>query len=113
MSENICKLSDKQCRACRGDEPALNPEQIEVLVSQLSGEWVVVDNKKLEKTLKFKNFKAALAYVNELGNLAEEQGHHPDIFLAWGKVKITLWTHKIGGLSESDFIFAAKSDLLP
>ncbi|MHC4798008.1 MAG: 4a-hydroxytetrahydrobiopterin dehydratase, partial [Planctomycetota bacterium] len=72
----------------------------------------VVDQHHLEKEFKFKNFLQALEFTNRVGALAEEQGHHPDIHLAWGKAKITVWTHKIDGLTESDFVFAAKADAL-
>jgi 4a-hydroxytetrahydrobiopterin dehydratase len=80
----------------------------------LGGGWDIVSEHHLEKEYKFKDFRAALDFTNRVGELAEAQGHHPDIYLAWGKVKLTLWTHKIDGLTESDFIFAAKADsLLP
>ncbi len=74
--------------------------------------WQIVNEHHLERTFKFPDFRAALAFTNQVGNLAEEQGHHPDILLAWGKVAVSIWTHKIDGLTESDFIFAAKVDRL-
>jgi len=74
--------------------------------------WQIVNEHHLERTFKFPDFRAALAFTNQVGNLAEEQGHHPDILLAWGKVVVSIWTHKIDGLTESDFIFAAKVDRL-
>jgi 4a-hydroxytetrahydrobiopterin dehydratase len=77
---------------------------------QLGNDWKVIDEHHLEKEYRFKNFREALDFTNRVGELAESVGHHPDIFLAWGKVRLTVWTHKIGGLSESDFIFAAKAD---
>ena len=80
------------------------------LLEQLGDGWKVVDEHHLTRTVSFPDFEHALAYVNRLGAVAEEQGHHPDIYLAWGKVRITIWTHKIDGLTESDFILAAKSD---
>jgi 4a-hydroxytetrahydrobiopterin dehydratase len=70
----------------------------------------VIDEHHLEKQYKFKDFQGALEFVNKVGEMAEAQGHHPDVYLAWGKVKLTVWTHKIKGLHESDFIFAAKAD---
>jgi 4a-hydroxytetrahydrobiopterin dehydratase len=70
----------------------------------------VIDEHHLEKAYPFKDFREALAFTNRVGELAEEQSHHPDIHLAWGKVRLTIWTHKIDGLTESDFIFAAKAD---
>jgi len=79
---------------------------------RLRGGWEVVNDHHLEKAFAFKNFRDALAFTNKVGDLAEEQGHHPDICLAWGRVKITLWTHKVDGLTESDFILAAKIDRL-
>jgi len=75
-------------------------------------DWQVVNEHHLTRQFKFPDFKQALAFVNRVGELAEEQGHHPDILLAWGKAEITLWTHKIDGLTESDFIMAAKIDRL-
>jgi 4a-hydroxytetrahydrobiopterin dehydratase len=79
-------------------------------MKDLSGDWELVDEQRLEKTYKFKNFREALDFTVRIGELAERVGHHPDIFLAWGRVKPTVWTHKIGGLSEADFVFAAKAD---
>ncbi len=87
-------------------------EGLENLRKQLDGEWMVVDDHHLERQYKFKNFRQALAFTNQVGELAEAEGHHPDIYLAWGKVKLMVWTHKIDGLTESDFIFAAKVDEL-
>ena len=74
--------------------------------------WTIVEGHHLEKTIKFKNFVAALSFTNQVGAIAEEEGHHPDIYLAWGEVKLMVWTHKIDGLTESDFIFSAKVDAL-
>ncbi len=105
-----CDLADKQCTACKGGVEPLDETGIKPLLEQLGEGWQVIEGKKLEKVYKFKNFKEGLDFVNRVGAVAEDQGHHPDIFLAWGKVKLTVWTHKIGGLHESDFIFAAKAD---
>ena len=82
------------------------------LAGDLKGGWRVVDEHHLEKEYQFKDFREALAFTNRVGELAEAQGHHPDIYLAWGKVKLTVWTHKINGLTESDFVMAAKADRL-
>ena len=79
---------------------------------QLAAGWRVVNEHHLEREFKFPDFRQALAFTNRVGQLAESQNHHPDIYLAWGKVKLTLWTHKIDGLTESDFVFAAKVDQL-
>jgi 4a-hydroxytetrahydrobiopterin dehydratase len=92
--------------------PPLKGAEIDDLLAKLGGDWRVVDEHHLEKEYRFKNFRQALDYTNRVGELAEAVGHHPDIYLAWGKVRLTVWTHKIGGLSESDFIFAAKADTL-
>jgi 4a-hydroxytetrahydrobiopterin dehydratase len=83
------------------------------LASQLAAGWRVVNEHHLERDFKFADFRQALAFTNQVGQLAESQNHHPDIYLAWGKVKLTLWTHKIDGLTASDFVFAAKVDALP
>jgi len=90
--------------------PPLKGEQLQRLSEQLGGSWAVVDEHHLAKEYRFPNFAEALAFANRVGELAEEQGHHPDIHLAWGKVLLEVWTHKIDGLTESDFIFAAKAD---
>lgn len=83
---------------------------LDALLKKLGGGWKVVDEHHLTNTLRFDNFADALGYVNRVGEIAEEQQHHPDIYLAWGQVRIDVWTHKIDGLAESDFVFAAKAD---
>jgi 4a-hydroxytetrahydrobiopterin dehydratase len=103
------KLAEKTCVACRGGIPPLPADESAALLRELDG-WELVDNHHLAKTYRFKNFADALAFVNRVGAIAEDQNHHPDIWLAWGKVKLEVWTHKIEGLTESDFIFAAKVD---
>jgi 4a-hydroxytetrahydrobiopterin dehydratase len=95
-----------------GGVPPLQGREIKKLLDQLGRGWTVVDDHHLEKEYKFDDFRQGLDFTNRVGELAEEQGHHPDVYLAWGKVKLTLWTHKINGLTESDFIFAAKADEL-
>jgi 4a-hydroxytetrahydrobiopterin dehydratase len=92
--------------------PPLKGEALAALRTQIDPAWEVIEEHHLARAFKFRNFVDALAFVNKVGALAEEQGHHPDIFLAWGKVRVELSTHKIGGLSESDFILAAKIDRL-
>ncbi len=108
---NALDLASKTCVPCRGGTPPLAGKELDQLSGQLPA-WKVVDNHHLEKSFSFPDFKKALEFTNKVGALAEEQGHHPDIYLAWGKVKVTTWTHKINGLSESDFILAAKIDRL-
>jgi len=104
-------LAAKTCVPCRGGVPSLTGAALAALSSQVPG-WKVVNEHHLEKTYTFPDFAQGLAFVDKVGAMAEEQGHHPDIFLAWGKVGITTWTHKIDGLTESDFILAAKCDQL-
>ncbi|MAB78708.1 MAG: 4a-hydroxytetrahydrobiopterin dehydratase [Planctomycetes bacterium] len=104
------ELADKQCIPCRGGVPRLRGGPLEALHRQLGEGWRVIDEHHLVRDFEFKNFGDALAFVNRVGEMAEEQGHHPDIYLAWGKVRIEIWTHKIDGLTESDFVFAARSD---
>jgi 4a-hydroxytetrahydrobiopterin dehydratase len=102
-------LSQKQCVPCRGGVPPLTAAEIAPLASEVKN-WSVVNNHHISKEFKFTDFKTALAFVNTVGSIAEDQGHHPDILLAWGRVGVTIWTHKINGLTESDFILAAKID---
>jgi 4a-hydroxytetrahydrobiopterin dehydratase len=104
-------LADKTCVPCRGGVPPLPPEAVASYLQQLDG-WEAVANHHLTKTFKLANFREALALVDRIGALAEEQNHHPDIYLTWGKVRVEIWTHKINGLTESDFVFAAKCDVL-
>ncbi|MFQ5491162.1 MAG: 4a-hydroxytetrahydrobiopterin dehydratase [Phycisphaerae bacterium] len=108
----MSELADRQCVACQGDVPALRGDELARLLGRLDG-WSVDNEHDLNKTFTFPNFVKALAFTNRVGDLAEAQGHHPDIFLSWGKVGIKIWTHKIDGLTESDFILAAKIDRLP
>jgi 4a-hydroxytetrahydrobiopterin dehydratase len=108
----VTQLAKKECVPCKGGVPPLKGKEIDDLYSQLGADWKVVDAHHLEKEFKFKNFRRALEFTNRVGELAEAQGHHPDIYLTWGKVKLTVWTHKIDGLTESDFVFAAKVEEL-
>ncbi|MBY0530085.1 MAG: 4a-hydroxytetrahydrobiopterin dehydratase [Rhabdochlamydiaceae bacterium] len=105
-----CDLSKKTCIPCKGGVPPLKGEALTQLYQQLGQGWKVVDEHHLEKEYRFKNFKEALAFTNKIGALAEHEGHHPDLLLSYGKVILQLWTHKINGLTESDFIMAAKCD---
>ncbi len=107
----MADLAERQCVPCRGGVPPLKGDEIEKLSTQLP-EWQVVNEHHLQKTYKFKDFGETLAFVKLVGELAEQQGHHPDICFGWGKADITLWTHKIDGLTESDFVLAAKIDKL-
>lgn len=107
-----CNLADKECVPCKGGVPPLKGAELDQYTRQLEG-WEVVHEHHLSKTYKFPNFVTALAFVNRIGELAERVGHHPDLHLSWGKVAVEIWTHKINGLTESDFVFAAKTDKLP
>jgi 4a-hydroxytetrahydrobiopterin dehydratase len=105
-------LAEKQCVPCKGGSPPFKGQELARLARELDGGWQVLEERQLEKEYRFKDFREALAFTNKIGELAEAQGHHPDIYLAWGKVKLTIWTHKINGLTESDFVLAAKADRL-
>ncbi len=102
-------LADQDCVPCRGGVPPLPPSTIADLLQQIPG-WTVIANHHLTREYVFPDFRTALVFVNRIGALAEEQGHHPDLTLAWGKVGVSVWTHKINGLTESDFILASKVD---
>jgi 4a-hydroxytetrahydrobiopterin dehydratase len=107
----MSELAQKECVPCKGGVPPLEGKAIQDLLAKLGPNgWRVVDEHHLEKEYKFPDFVSALAFVNRVGETAEEQGHHPDVYLSWGKAKLTIWTHAIDGLTESDFIFAAKAD---
>jgi len=104
------KLYEKKCSACSGAVAPMSEADCRRYLNELGGNWKFIEGKQIEKSYRFPNFREALAFVDRVGTLAESEGHHPDIFLSWGLVKISLWTHKIGGLSESDFVMAAKCD---
>ncbi len=103
-------LADIKCVPCEGGVPPLTAEQIAPLLSQLAEGWEVEEGKKLVKRYKFKNFVQAVDFVNAITPIAEAEGHHPDLYVKWGQVRAYVWTHKIGGLTESDFYLAAKLD---
>ena len=105
-----CDLTSKKCVPCRGGVPPLKGQQLTDLAEQLGGGWKVVDEHHLQKEYKLRNFREALDLTNQFGQIAEEEGHHPDLRLSWGKLEVMIYTHKIDGLTESDFILAAKYD---
>jgi|SRR5687767_15222401 len=105
-------LAAKQCVPCKGGVPPLRGAELKKLQQQLGGNWNVVKDHHLEKEFKFPDFQTALDFTVRVGAVAEEAGHHPDIYLSWGKVRIEIWTHKIDGLSEGDFVLAAKIEKL-
>lgn len=106
------KLTQEECIPCSVGTPALEGEELKELMNELKDEWKLVNEKKIVREFDFKNFSEALDFVNEVGDIAEEKGHHPDIELGWGRVKISLMTHKIDGLSRNDFIMASLIDEL-
>jgi 4a-hydroxytetrahydrobiopterin dehydratase len=105
------ELASMRCVPCKGGTPPLAGKELEDLAAQLP-DWRVIDGHHLERAFKLKDFRSALELANKIGALAEEQGHHPNLLVAWGKLVVTIWTHKINGLTESDFVLAAKIDRL-
>jgi 4a-hydroxytetrahydrobiopterin dehydratase len=105
-------LAKRKCIPCEGGIPKLEPDEVATFLKQLNGAWTVVDGHHLRRNYTFPDFAGALAFVNRVGALAEENGHHPDLSLTWGKAAIELYTHAVNGLTETDFILAAKVDEL-
>ena len=103
-------LADNKCVPCRGGVPPVEKTKADELLKQLGKGWAFNKAGHLERLYTFKDFAQALAFVNKVGAVAEAEGHHPDLYLAWGKCVIEIWTHKINGLTESDFYLAAKAD---
>ena len=101
-------LSQRECVPCRGGVPPLTGQALDDLHAELGNGWNLVEGHHLEKNFKFPNFRTALEFTNVIGGIAEGHNHHPDILLSWGRVRVTLWTHKVDGLTEADFVFAAK-----
>ncbi len=104
-------LASRKCVPCHGGVPRLEGEEMNRFLAQLQ-DWEIIAEHHLKKNYSFSNFRKALVFVNQVGQLAEAEGHHPDIYFGWGRAEITIWTHAIDGLSESDFILAAKIDQL-
>ncbi len=109
---NEVNLSQKHCVPCEGGVAAFSRPHAEEMLEQLSGWSLSGDAESISKTFKFKNFIAAMGFANDITPIAEDEGHHPDLHISWGKVTVELTTHAIGGLSENDFIMAAKIDLI-
>lgn len=103
-------LTEKKCVPCEGGVPPLNPQEIEELKKQISSDWKVLENFKIRKDYFFVNYRHTMEFVNKVARLAEEEGHHPVMHVYYAEVDIELWTHAINGLSENDFIMAAKID---
>ena len=106
----MSELAEGTCIPCRGGVPPLKGDELADFQQKLRNDWEIIDEHHLEKEYFFSNYREALDFTIKIGELAENQNHHPDIYLAWGKAKLSIWTHKIDGLTESDFIFAAKAD---
>jgi len=106
------ELAARNCVPCKGGTPPLAGDDRRALLAQLGGGWQVIDEHHLAKEFRFEDFRAALAFTNRVGELAEQQRHHPDLHLAWGRVRVVIWTHAIDGLTESDFVFSAKTEEL-
>ena len=104
-------LASQNCVPCRGGVPPLKGAELQQLLLQVP-QWKGVNQHHITRVFTFPDFKQALDFVNRVGEVAEQQGHHPDILLTWGKAEITMWTHKIEGLTESDFVMAAKINQL-
>ncbi len=109
MTDN---LANKKCVPCEGGIPPLKGKEVKKYISQIDPAWQVIDEKKIRREFKFKDFKATMSFANKVADLAESEGHHPDMHISYGKAVIELWTHKIGGLWDNDFILAAKIDQL-
>ena len=105
------ELASQTCVPCRGGVPPLKGAELQQILQQVP-QWKVINEHHVTRAFTFPDFQQALAFVNRVGEVAEQQGHHPDILLTWGKAEVTMWTHKIDGLTRSDLIMAAKIDLL-
>ena len=108
MTDSCALLAQKECVPCKGGVPPLKGEALTALMKQLGHGWELVKGHHLEKKFAFPDFATALVFTNTVGAIAEAEGHHPDIHLSWGRVRVVIWTHKIDGLTESDFVLAAK-----
>jgi 4a-hydroxytetrahydrobiopterin dehydratase len=102
-------LAEKKCKDCSGETPKLSLPETERLLHELNG-WDIDAQKRLHKSVKLKDFKQSLSLANSIGEIAEEEGHHPDLTVRWAELVITIWTHAVNGLTENDFILAAKID---
>ncbi|OGY99319.1 MAG: hypothetical protein A2945_05130 [Candidatus Liptonbacteria bacterium RIFCSPLOWO2_01_FULL_52_25] len=104
-------LTQKHCVPCEGGTPPLSAKEVEKYHTSVP-DWKVLDSRKITKEFKFKDFKGAMVFVNKIAEIAEAEGHHPDLIISYNRVRIELWTHAVAGLSENDFILAAKIDAL-
>jgi 4a-hydroxytetrahydrobiopterin dehydratase len=106
---SLC-LADSRCEPCKTGAGQLTPSEVESLLRELGGDWTAADGHHLTKVYAFPDFASALAFTVHVGAIAESEGHHPDLHLSWGKLRIDIWTHKVDGLTRSDFVLAAKCD---
>lgn len=110
--QTVHELTNEQCVPCQAGTPPLTGTALRTIREKLGPGWDLIGEHHLEKEFNFRNFRDALAFTNRVGELAEQQNHHPDIYLTWGKVRISTWTHKVDGLTQNDFVLAAKIDHL-
>ena len=103
-------LADKKCMACEGGVSPLDREEAREMLQKLEQGWEIAEGKKIRKSYEFDDFVGALDFTNKVGEIAEEAGHHPDIYLTYGEVVLEIWTHSVDGLTGNDFILAAKAD---
>jgi len=104
-------LADNACIPCRGGVPPLARDKVDALLKELQPGWTAThDHTRIERAFQFKEFSDAMAFANRVGDIAEREGHHPDLHVGWGRCRVEIWTHKINGLTESDFFLAAKAD---
>ncbi len=108
--QTVHELTNEQCVPCQAGTPPLRGNALRTIRAKLGPGWDLIGEHHLEKEFNFRNFRDALAFTNRVGELAEQQNHHPDIYLTWGKVRISIWTHKVEGLTQNDFVLAAKID---
>ena len=104
------QLAEQECKPCKGDVPPLEGDALQEKYRELDSDWSLIEEKKLEKEFSFDDYPSAVQFTDKVAAIAQAQDHHPDLLLTYGKVKVTVWTHKIGGLSDSDFVFAAKAE---
>lgn len=104
-------LANKECKPCRGDVPVLGPQEVDALLKEVDG-WSSFNAERIEKSYLFKDFMGAMTLANKIAEIAEQEGHHPDLHIRWGELRVEIWTHAVNGLTENDFILAAKIDSL-
>lgn len=112
MKAKEIELTEQKCEPCNSDTPPLKGEELQNYFSRIDDDWKLVDGHHLKRKYTFNNFREAMDFTVKIGEMSEEEGHHPEIVLTWGEVTVTVYTHAIDGLSENDFIWAAKADEL-